>query len=603
MKMSSGNITKKFLWNLGVMCAAQVAVTSYSKASTTTFERRYGLSSKFSSTISLFYNVASIGGLVFTSVCGDRLHRPFWLGIGGIMVSIGAFVNTLPQWLSNPYHEEHVFNNVTTFGMLCPSNDALCTSDANESILFYWILLGEVVMGLGFSGMFSLGMSYLQDASPQEDRAYNQGILLAIFLAGPLISFSIIMPIVSYVFYVDFYRADIKMDHHDPEWVGAWWLAYLIMGGILFIISLGMFTFPRKPPISDDKRQPRANSAVSTLRMIVCPVGADMVKFVPLLLVICHALSSMPISALTTYGGKFLERQYGLVSHAASAYFGMVTVISGMLGTFVGGWYHRRNKMRGHKTAFILVFGTVAATLCVIPTMMIGCDDIDIIGLEFNTTTAQYQVHTECDGCDCPSNELQLVQDSTGQLYASPCAAGCHTELDHSQFDDCRCIKWNSPLDRNITLQVTSKITICSKAKMWSILCLWGVMSFTHGLIGGPYISLFVESLSTLTDQNIKVVAFGLMHFMTKTVGYAPGPYIAGSLIDSACQFWKVDRCAGKLENCQLYEPVSYRIAFGLVMFVPGVIASLGFMWIMRLLSRTRLGKEKTDQLFRNDEH
>ena len=52
-EMTRENLTKKFLWNLGIMCATQVAVTSYSKAVTTTFERRYGLSSSFSSQISL----------------------------------------------------------------------------------------------------------------------------------------------------------------------------------------------------------------------------------------------------------------------------------------------------------------------------------------------------------------------------------------------------------------------------------------------------------------------------------------------------------------------------------------------------------------------
>ena len=63
-------------------------------------KRRYGLSSTFSSTISLVYNASSIFGLVFTTVFGNRIHRPFWLGIGGLMVALGAFINTLPQWLS-----------------------------------------------------------------------------------------------------------------------------------------------------------------------------------------------------------------------------------------------------------------------------------------------------------------------------------------------------------------------------------------------------------------------------------------------------------------------------------------------------------------------
>ena len=51
----------------------------------------------FKATISAAYNAASIIGLIVTSIFGSKMHRPFWLAIGGLMVSAGAFINTLPQ--------------------------------------------------------------------------------------------------------------------------------------------------------------------------------------------------------------------------------------------------------------------------------------------------------------------------------------------------------------------------------------------------------------------------------------------------------------------------------------------------------------------------
>ena len=65
----------------------------------------------------------------------------------------------------------------------------------------------------------TLGMSYLHDSVVPEKRAFYQGILLTIFIAGPLLAFGFILPAVS-MLYVDFYRSDISMDRHDPEWVG-----------------------------------------------------------------------------------------------------------------------------------------------------------------------------------------------------------------------------------------------------------------------------------------------------------------------------------------------------------------------------------------------
>ena len=119
------------------------------------------------------------------------------------------------------------------------------------------------------------------------------------------------------------------------------------MGGVLLVISLFMFTFPKNPPnyrLEDE--QTSVDDFFSTLKKIVCPCGENALKIIPIILVMCHAFSSVPISALTTYGGKFLERQYGLSAHSAGAYFGMVTIISSMVGTYLGGWFHRRQNFR-----------------------------------------------------------------------------------------------------------------------------------------------------------------------------------------------------------------------------------------------------------------
>ena len=188
----------------------------------------------------------------------------------------------------------------------------------------------------------------------------------------------------------------------------------------------------------------------------------------------------------------------------------------------------------------MLVFGTVIATVAIFPIIFVGCNNVEINGLNLNAETNSYEVEQTCQNCNCPENQIQLVQDTNDVIYSSPCAAGCQIEADQSSFTDCGCLISNST-----DYSVTSKIKLCSKTKMWMILGLWALMSFFHGLIGGPYISLFIESLTHLTDQNVKVVAFGLMHFMTKIIGYAPGPFIAGKLIDSTCQFWKFDQARG----------------------------------------------------------
>ena len=121
---------------------------------------------------------------------------------------------TLPQFLSKLYKETG-YQNEADWSILCQAEKLAdeCTVDPDvPSQWFFLLLIAEMIMGLGFSGFMTLGMSYLHDSVPPEKRAFFQGILLTIFIFGPLLAFGFILPAVS-MMYVDFYRADgISMD-------------------------------------------------------------------------------------------------------------------------------------------------------------------------------------------------------------------------------------------------------------------------------------------------------------------------------------------------------------------------------------------------------
>lgn len=123
------------------------------------------------------------------------------------------------------------------------------------------------------------------------------------------------------------------------------------------------------------------------------------------------------------------------------------------------------------------------------------------------------------------------------------------------------------------------------------MLICFALSSFFHGIVGGPYVSLLLSRV----PANTKVVTFGLMHLGMKIIGYAPGPFFAGSAIgninfysvrlqyhfvDSACIFWKTDGCGDKT-SCQFYDNGLFRAGFTNLLVIPGLLTFPTYFYIV----------------------
>lgn len=567
----------RFLLVLSFLCASQVCVTVYSKVATTTFERRYGLPSSISGSISIFYNVSAAFGLIFFSVYGSSLHRPKFLAIGGLLVSLGAFTATLPQFLSPPYDA----SGEASHGILCNAENPTCAESASK--YFFFLLIGEIFMGLGFSGFMPLGMSYLHDSltSPKQ-RGFYQGILLAIFVLGPLIAFAFIQPVAS-LLYVDFYRSDTIMDRDDPEWVGAWWIGYLFSGTFALLMSLPMLCFPQVPPClnSVEFDGPKGPSAAAKMAKIV------LTSSVPVILIVNHGILSITTAALNGFGMKYLERQFGLTAKEAGVQYGMITILGAVFGASFGGWAHRKFNLQERGTSWLILSCTIISVVSLTPLYYLGCETPDVIGLKIDhNNEGSLQAFPYCynnftKSCECPTAEIQLVQDENGNIFSSPCVAGCESISAPSNFSDCGCtmtrLMENEEDEPDYQTSWTSSIfRTCPDSILQKVLICFALSSFFHGIVGGPYVSLLLSRV----PANTKVVTFGLMHLGMKIIGYAPGPFFAGSAIDSACIFWKTDGCGDKT-SCQFYDNGLFRAGFTNLLVIPGLLTFPTYFFIV----------------------
>lgn len=80
----------------------------------TTIEKRFGLNSFQTGLIAGGYDIASFLCLVPVTYLGGRVHasKPKWVGVGVLVMGLGALVFSLPHFLSGPYKVSTVNPNI-----------------------------------------------------------------------------------------------------------------------------------------------------------------------------------------------------------------------------------------------------------------------------------------------------------------------------------------------------------------------------------------------------------------------------------------------------------------------------------------------------------
>ncbi len=139
-----------------------------------TLERRFNLPSVKSGFISSTYDLAVMCVVAFVTYFGERGHKPFILGIGALLFSLGSATFTLPHFLTDPYSYESVEFE------LCKENrtnpDICDTEDADYLSRFYAVLIvAQILHGFGSSPIYTLGLTYIDENLPPKSAAVYTG--------------------------------------------------------------------------------------------------------------------------------------------------------------------------------------------------------------------------------------------------------------------------------------------------------------------------------------------------------------------------------------------------------------------------------------------
>lgn len=182
---------KLFTAHCTAIFALMICSFAYFGGILTTVERQFQLSSSESGTITIINDFVSLSFVLFASYFGHGAHRPRWIAVGTVLVGIGVFLFTMPHFTTDPLDLREVLYGNTKHDVGICILDATDSSTLSSAQLFqnessnhlynstfsngcgststgfgqiWWIIIGQVIVGIGSAPLYPLVTTYIDDA-------------------------------------------------------------------------------------------------------------------------------------------------------------------------------------------------------------------------------------------------------------------------------------------------------------------------------------------------------------------------------------------------------------------------------------------------------
>ncbi|XP_025899867.1 solute carrier organic anion transporter family member 4C1 [Nothoprocta perdicaria] len=548
-----------------------IVVNGLINISISTIEKRYELNSSLTGLISASYDIAFCVLSLFISFFGERGHKPRWLAFSAFMMGLGSLVFALPHFSSGEYHYGTKLEDTCQIGGTASTNFT-CSASTKSSLsnYLYVFILAQLLLGVGGTPLYTLGTAFIDDSVPKHKSSLYIGIGYAMSLLGPAIGYVLGGQLLN--IYIDIQIPEsTKLDHDDPRWLGAWWIAFLACFFAIWLLIIPFSCFPKHLPgtakIQAEKISETHNDGSEALVKIKnigksfkdFPVALMILLKNPVLMSLIIASSSEALIAtgFATFLPKFIENQFGQTSSFSATLGGLVLIPAAALGQIISGFLVSKCKM-DCKSIIKFMIGTCSVALLLNTVFLFAkCGNEPFAGVSetYNGTGMLHNLTAPCNAdCRCLRSMYYPVCGRDEVQYFSPCFAGCTAQFSDKNkktFYNCSCIgtleKENNSEDY-LYEAIPGKCPVQCKFLPLFLTFFFFAVVFTFMAVTPTTVAI----LRCVPDKQ-RSFALGVQSVFLRLLGTIPGPILFGVAIDNSCTLWDINECKVK-GACWVYD-------------------------------------------------
>ncbi|XP_063785478.1 solute carrier organic anion transporter family member 1C1-like [Pseudophryne corroboree] len=623
---------KLFLVSLCFTYFAKGLSGSYMKSSITQIERRFDISS---STVGLVDGCFELGNLLMialVSYFGARFHRPRLIAAGCIVMALGSFLTAMPHFFMGPYryesarthrssHDNSTFSsspclaNVTVSEVIKPE----CMKEGG-SYMWIYVLIGNMLRGVGESPITPLGISYIDDFSGPENTPLYIACLHTVALFGPMMGFMLGSFCAKQYVDIGFVDLDsVTITPQDTRWVGAWWIGFLVAGVVTLMSGIPFCFLPKSMTkegtkhalnllkFKESEKSDSESHKKTTLKGFFVALKKLGSNRLYVMLMCLNMLQLNSFLGYITYKPKYMEQQYGQSISKSNFFTGITTLPAAALGMLLGGLVMKKYKfglLSACKMSFVTSFTAFILSLSL---FMIGCENNDVAGITITyngsklNTFQDNVLSASCNSnCRCSTSRWDPVCGENGVTYMSACLAGCRASTGEGKdmvFQNCSCLGHIGVPSTNASARLGTCPRSESCDRMFLYYIISQVVTTVVYAVGGSAAYVLVLWIVT---PDLKALAVGVYMLLVRMLAGIPAPIYFGALIDRTCLKWGTKLCGGR-GACRMYDATSFRNTFlGLTtgIWAPSFIL---FIWFIFMVKKRLSVKSPENGVLRSD--